>query len=162
MAFGSEGWYLVVNLVDSGNNQFSKRYQLEAADAAAAAAAVATVITNLQAVTDLPIVSYHYYELQVEQALTLPLNVQGENKALLTMRIDGKPHKSATDTIPGAKSTVFVSATGDNANIVNTEHASVASYWQMFMAGQQLFISDGEKVDQIKGGRRIHSKSNRG
>lgn len=163
MALTGGSWFLSVQLTDSsGVNSFGKRYQLQAIDAATAAASAAAVIAALQNMTDCPIVSYHYYQEFVEDALSLPSGVEGENKALLTFRIDGAPNKSASDSIPGAKEAIFVAATGSGRNVVDTTDAAVVAYTGLFAAAASAYISDGENVSEIKGGKRIHSKSNRG
>lgn len=163
MALVGGSWFLVVNLTDSGNNTFSKRYQLQAIDAATAATSAAAVISALDAITECPIVSYHYYQEFVENLLVLPANVEGENKALFTFRIDGAPNKSASDTIPGPIIGIFVSPTGAGRNVVDTSDPLVADYRDLFLAGTgSAFISDGEVVSEIKSGKRIHVKSNRG
>lgn len=163
MALTGGNWYLSVQLTDSsGVNTFGKRYQLVATDATTAAASAAAVIAALNNMTDCPIVSYHYYQEFVEDALTLPSGVEGENKALLTFRIDGAPNKSASDTIPGASEGIFVAATGSGRNVVDTTDAAVTAYRDLFVSGGSAYISDGENVSELKGGKRIHSKSNRG
>ena len=162
MALVADKWFLVVNLVDSGNNTFSKRYRLAAIDAATAATSAAAVVAALDAITECPIVSHYHYQETVENALVLPVGVQGENKALLTFRLEGAANKSASDTIPAPIIGVFVTPTGNGSNVINGAHAAIATYRDLFIAGGNAFISDGENVTELKGGKRIHSKSNRG
>lgn len=163
MALTGGSWFLSVQLTDSsGVNSFGKRYQLQATDPITAAAAATSVINALVNMTDCPIVSYHYYQEFVEDSLTLPTGVEGENKALLTFRLDGAPNKSASDTIPGAKESIFVAATGSGRNVIDTTNAAVVAYKMLFESQSAAYISDGENVNELKGGKRIHSKSNRG
>lgn len=163
MALVSAGWRLFVTLVDNGNNETTKTYDLTSADAAAAATDVATIIAALNAVTDATIRSRGAYELFVEDAFAFPgEGVQIENMALLNFTLEDHPEKTATHTIPAPNIGIFVASSGEGANTVDTGDAALITYRDLFRTGGEATISDGEVADTLVGGRRIHRKSRRG
>lgn len=163
MAFISTGWRAHFDLMDNGGNRTSKTYELTAADAATAAADVATILANLTAVTDCEIVSYHFYESFEEDTVAYPAaGVQKENQALLIFDIVDNPLKKVTHAIPAPKQSIFIGATGPNANIVDTADADVVAYRQMFQAGNECYISDGEVAFTLVSGKRRHLRNSNG
>lgn len=163
MAFVSSGWWFVVQLADNGGDVTTKTYQLNSEDAEEAATDSAAVLSALTAVTDCEVLSYFTYEKFVEDTPLLPGNgVQIENLALLVFELAGNPLKSATHTIPGPKIGIFNSSTGPGANVVNTAHTDVVAYRSLFQNAGPCYISDGEKANLLREGRRIHRKSRRG
>lgn len=163
MAFVSTGWRVTFSLMDNGGNITTKTYELTSADATEAATDTATILARLTAVTDCEIVSYHSYEQFEEDTVAYPAaGVQKENQALLTFDIVDNPLKKATHSIPAPKQAIFVGVTGPNANIVDTADADVIAYRQMFQAGGQCFISDGEVAFTLISGKRRHVKNSNG
>lgn len=163
MALTSAGFWLSVTLVDNGNNETTKRYQLNSADADAAATDSATVLAALAGVTDAVVRSYFFYENFVEGSFAFPAaGVQIENQALLDFNIVGHPEKTATLTIPAPKPAIFVDTSGAGANVVDTSDAALITYRDLFRTGGVAYISDGEVANSLVRGRRIHRHSLRG
>lgn len=164
MAFVSGGFYLSVTLMDSGANQTTKTYELQAADETEAAAAVTAILSALAGVTSAEITTYQWYEKMVENNVAYPsTGVQIEDMALLEFTIDGNPTKKATHTIPAPNPSIFTAATGPGANVLDTADSAVVAYEALFVPSTgSAFISDGELADIIVQGRRIHRKSRRG
>jgi len=163
MAFVSDGWKIVISLVDNGGDKTTKTYQTDAADAAEAATALTAVLAALGGVTDATVVSYYTAEVLANDSLVYPVSgVENQNQALLTFSIDGNPLKSATDAIPAAKPGIFQSVIGPQAKIVDVGDAAVIAYRSLFQAAGPLYISDGEKVDSLLYGKRRHLKSRNG
>jgi len=163
MAFVSGGFYSSVTLMDNGTNTTVQSYELDAADATEAAVNHAAVIVALNNVTDAEIISHFWYEKMIEDTPVIPgSGVQIENMALLSFDILGNPLKTATRTIPAPKSTVFTSGIGAGANVVDTAAANVVAFRSLFQNAGGCFISDGEKANTLKGGKRIHRASRKG
>lgn len=165
MAITSVGWELAVTLVDSsGVNTSTKQYELVAADATAAAAAAAEVMAALLGVSDAAIKGYTIAERFAETGtFTLPTNAEIENQALLIGRLDGNPFKKVSLTIPAPKIDIFVSSTGANRNVVDLLDAAVVTYRDLFQSpGNVATVSDGETLDVLESGRRVHRHSSRG
>lgn len=165
MAITSVGFELTVTLVDSsGVNTANKTYELVAADAAAAATASATIMAALAGVTDAAIKGYSIAERFAETGtFTLPADAEIENQAMLVGRVDGNPFKKWTTTIPAPKIGIFVSSTGANRNVVDLLDAAVVAYRDLFQApGNVATISDGETLDVLESGKRVHRHSSRG
>lgn len=164
MAITSVGWELAVTLVDSGLNIANKVYELVAADAAEAATSAAAILAALDPVTDAAIKGYRIAEVFAETGtFTLPTDAEIEMQALLLMRLDGNPFKKVTHTIPAPNIGIFVSSTGANRNIVDTLDAALLTYRAIWQSpGNVATISDGETVDVLESGHRIHRASNKG
>ena len=165
MAITSVGWELTVTMVDSsGVNTSAKQYDLVAIDGTAAAAAAAAVLAALAGVSDAAIKGYTIAERFAETGVfTLPVDAEIENQALLVGRLDGNPFKKVTMTIPAPKIGIFVSSTGANRNVVDLLDAEVVAYRALFQApGNVATISDGETLDVLESGRRVHRQSSRG
>lgn len=164
MAITSVGWELHVTLVDSGLNIANKSYELVAADATEAATSAAAILAALDAVTDAAIKGYRIAEVWAETGVfSLPGDCEIENQALLLMRLDGNPFKKATTTIPAPAIGIFNNPTGSGRNVVDTADAAVIAYRTLYQSpGNVATISDGETVDVLESGHRIHRQSNKG
>ena len=161
MALTSQGWRLVLNMKDSGNNLFTKRLEFIAADAAEAATRASNFLTAWGGVSGCVITSYHYYEQYEEDAFAFPSNVEGENQAELYFSIDGAPQKTATLAVPGIVGTAFVDSTGPNRNVIDTTDADIVTLEGQFTSG--IFkLSDGETMDDLLSGKRVHIKNRKG
>lgn len=166
MALVSDGFELVVTLVDSGDNKSNKRYILNAADAATAATDAGTIMTRLTAITNAVIGGYGLTEKFVEDAFVYPTDIEIENRALVIGRIDGEPSKTWTETIPAPIVGIFVAPSGPSRNEIDITNTALVTYMGTFNATQALAeVSDGEQladVSTIKSGHRAHRKSNYG
>lgn len=163
MAFVSGGFWSSISIADNGGNVTTKTYELDAADAAEATTNHAAVLAALTNVTDGRIIGHFWYEKMVQDTPTLPgAGVQIEDQALLTFEIAGNPLKSATHTIPAPKIGIFSAASGSGANVVDLANTAVIAYRSMFQGAGECFISDGEKAERLKAGKRIHRKSRSG
>lgn len=165
MALVSAGWDLAVTLVDRGLNQVTKTYELNPAtvtDDTEAAAAVAAILSALGGVTEATIKGYRISQAFYEDAFSTPVVGEVENLAVLTMRIAGDPFKKVTHTIPAPEPAIFQAASGVGWNEVDTADPLVTAYRDLFTAGGEVVISDGENISAIESGRRAHRKSYKG
>ena len=162
MALAHAFFRLNVELAETSGKTTRKAYRLVAADAAAAATASGTILTRLQAVTDLKVKSYQIEDVFTDATFSLPIvAVQKENQAIITVGIDGQPTKSGTIVIPGPKAGVFVSTIGGGVDIVDTSAAIVTDYVAIFDTDNLALLSDGEVADVTTffAGRRRHVKN---
>lgn len=159
---GTGKWLLSVKLIETSLKTTEKRYELTSADYAAAVIDAASVITKLEAVSDLEVVEYHFYEEHVEDTIVIPTAAQKENQALLSLRIAGNPLKNVTHAIPGASAGIFIAATGPDSDRVDTADTQLVAYAGMFMSGGECYISDGETADNLNGGHRRHVANSNG
>lgn len=171
MALTKQHWFLEVQLVDRGARTTTRRYHLVATDtawdASAVNTAVGTILTNLNAVTELVVKSYRMGVLFLETSLTLPTSAEAEleQHLLITGQIKGIPGKSAVIDLPGPAQICFLAASGEGADQMNRTQPEVDNWIDMFdSAGTNLIkVSDGEFIDaNIVRGRKTHSKSTRG
>lgn len=162
MALVGTGYELSVTLADRGLNQVTKTYEMTATTAADAATDAATILAALNAVTDANIKGYRLSQVFAEDAFATPNDGEVENQALLIMRLDGDPFKKATHFIPAPVDAIFVGAQGPNYNVLDNTDALVTAYVALFQSGGEAYISDGETVDVLENGHRIHRQSNKG
>lgn len=160
--------FLVMNWMDSGRNQSSQRLQLindeEDEDAELNASTAATAImAALTAATDAALVSYFQYLEHVEETLVVPTVGQIEEAAALLFDVDGHPNKSATFNIHAPKTGVFLTTSGDGQNIVNTAAGIVQNVRDIFINTPGLaYLSDGEHMNSLIKGKKVHFRSRKG
>jgi len=155
-------FYIAVTLVDNGNNQTVKTFDLQGADLAAATTNAGTVLTNLALVTDATIKGYVIGQRFTNDAFAFPsAGVHIEDLALIALSITDDPTKTATITIPAPKVGCFVATSGAGANVVEND-APITAYWEMFKDAAQVYLSDGETAEIFQYGKRIHRGSRRG
>lgn len=165
MALTQEGFWLTVEMRDSGNNKTSKSFQMTAATAADAETDAAAIIILWNAITDAEILSYGITNRFVEDTPVIPsAGVQIENVAEVVLQVEGYATKRATLSIPAPVAGMFVGVTGENSNVVDTTDSDLVAFVASFasLTGNTLLISDGEHADGIVKGRRVHRKSRRG
>ncbi len=161
MALVTAGWWARITVVDNGNNRTIKTYQLRAVTAAAAATDTAAILAALNAVTDSTVSGYSVAERFVEDSFSFPASgVQNEDKASVSVIVSDS--KSANLKIPAPIPAMFTGTEGSAANIVDTGNALLITYTDLFRAGSEAYISDGDDLVQVSGGKRISAKSNFG
>jgi len=166
MAWVQKHYSLVVKLIDNGRNVTTKTYEMTAADDITATADALVIIGYLEGVSACGTVSYSVNKQFYNDALVVPAGaaVQCEAKALLVMVDETDPTKKHIDRIPCPESHVFVTASGDGANIVDVADAPTLAYANMFSTAGEAYISDGERIedDGLLSGRRVTHSSRRG
>lgn len=163
MALATDGYWLTVSLVDNGGNVSTLRYELTSADAATAVTDAATIIAALDAVTNAVISNYSWGERFAENAFAYPAaGIENEDKASVTVLLDGAGAKKANFKIPAPVIGVFMGATGPSANEVDVLDAALVTYGGIFEAGGEAYISDGETMDSMLNGKRISAGSQKG
>jgi len=158
-------------LVDRGGKVVNRTFALTstdtAGDATAVFTAVGTILTNIQAVTELKVKSYRVAKVYAEDALTLPTSAEAEAEQQLHLStlIVGDPTKSGTYDIPGPKQALFQAASGPGADLPNFAYGALDTFIEMFnSAGSNLAtLSDGESWDSntVKG-KKTHKYSRNG
>ena len=168
MAFEDAVFGMTVTFIDSGSNTASREYMMDATTVttfAEAQVAAVAAIPVIQATSDAPIASYRVFQTYNEAALVLPATVQVENTMSLTYQLVLAGNKKANLNVPAPKITMFVAGTGPQSNIVNTNETTntvLAAFTDLFQAGGDFTMSDGEKTSRILSGKRVHRKSSRG
>lgn len=162
MALVSRGWFLTMGMVDCGGNQITKTWQLRSADAAAAAIDGAAIRAAFNAVTGSVEVAYSIGERFEENSITYPAaGVENENKASLTLLLT-TGNKKANIKIPAPVIGIFMNATGPGANTVDILDVDLNTYTDVFKDAAEAYVSDGEDLDFLLSGKRVHSKSSKG
>lgn len=163
MALVSTGYILTVTVIDNGRNRSTLRYQLRSADFATAVTDSATILAALQDVTQAEITGYQISELFREDAVILPgYGIHVEDKASVTCQLTTGGGKKANFKIPAPVSGIFQATQDQGANIVDVTDSLLVAYGNIFKSTGQAYISDGEDLDLLISGKRIHAKSNFG
>lgn len=171
MALTQQGFWLTIEMRDSGDNRTSKSFQMTAATAGDAETDATAVVALWNAITDAEILGYTVSNRFVEDAPSIPsAGVHIENVAEVLLQIEGSATKRAILAVPAPAVAVsgsnyfFTGQTGENSNIVNTAYAPLVAFVASFasLGNNTLLISDGEHADGIVKGRRVHRKSRRG
>lgn len=171
MAFDSQGWKLVVGLVDRGGKTVNRTFNMvstdTAGDATAVFADVATIIANLVAVTELKIKSYQVTQVFSEDTFSLPTSAEAEAEQQLHISalISSDPTKSGTYDIPGPKQTLFQAASGAGADQADFTDTALDTFTDMFDFGGSglAYISDGEYwLTNTAKGKKTHKHSTNG
>lgn len=164
MAFVPGRWFTIINMQDNGGGETTKRFELNAADSAEATTIQTALLAAWNNVTDLKVVSYFTYQEEVSDVEALPASgIEKENVALLDFEVRDAPNKSATLAIPGAKPGIFTASSGKGANIVDTADAAIIALRDLFISDPpSVFLSDGESMGSLVGGKRIHRRNSNG
>jgi len=162
MAIVSDGFYISWTVADNNANVTTRTFKMQGATQEDAETDAPGVITALMATTDAVLVSWHFYEEHINDALTYPAaGVENQNQALMSFLLTGGV-KKATLTIPAPKITLFAAATGPDAQRIDPADAAVIAYVGLFEADGQLYLSDGETAASFLKGKRRHIKAGNG
>ncbi len=152
-------WQYNITLVDNGGNRLVKRYNLVAADYATAASDAAAILAALQNVTNCAIAKTTLQEV-TSYTYTLPVDgVQKENQAAISASLVAKD-QSFVFYIPAPIIDIFIAQDGEGADIVDTSDALLVAYFNELSA--KTLVSDGDALDKMISGKRIHKASKRG
>jgi len=155
MAFVLQNLIFTISFADNSGAVSTRTYETQDTDIAAVTALVDDWATTFAAVTDCEIVSYALTQRWIEDTVILPASgVQNENQAIVTAKILGDPTESATITLPGPKSGVFVAPSGPLADVVDVAEPIVTNWLGLFLDGGAFYVSDGENPVAPFSGRR--------
>lgn len=166
MALTELKWQLEVGIADNSGAIVPRFYDMPFANAAdfdAFSASATALMSLLDILCAGVFASYKLSLVFVEDTLVLPASgVENENQAFFSAKIDGDPTDSATQSIPAAAASIFVSTSGPGANVVNLSNATVISWLALFDSNGPWTISDGEawQPSTAKGKRRHVKNSN--
>lgn len=151
MALVSDGFAYVITLVDNDANETIKRFELQAATYADAVTAGAAIVTALLNVSDGKISATAIEQRFVEDALVLPAVLTPASEVVsVTARKAGAGNKKANYAIPMPKEAIM------SGNSLIVTNAAVQAFNDLFIAGNQAYISDGENLadaDPLSGKR---------
>lgn len=134
-----------ITLVDSLNTQVTKRIECEAATLAQAAIDMNLLIADLEAITDLGVVSINYSEKDVSEASAAAANSNVDTGATFRLRLaDGGV---ASHKIPGFP----IAKVGGN-RAIDPEDSDVVAYFDNFKAAGAFTLSDGEVITDVLSG----------
>lgn len=134
-----------VTLIDSLNTQVTKRLECEATTLAQAAIDLGTYITDLEAVTELGVVSITYSEKDVSEASAAAANSSVDAGGTFRLRLaDGS---IAVHKIPGFP----ITKVGSDRNI-DVADVDVDAYFDNFLAAGAFTLSDGEVITSVLSG----------
>jgi hypothetical protein len=153
MAFAHSGYYGLVSMLDQGRVPTRMRVKLQGATIGAAGTALADFVAKLGAVTDAWIESYTLEDIWKTDVLFTANEPHGRAsmKALITVALT-TPGKNAAVEIPapssgdGSNASIFVAASGQGYDLVDPSLTPVSDFLNVFAAGGDAYISDGENT----------------
>lgn len=135
-----------VVLQDSLNTQVTKRFECEATTLAQAAIDMNLLITDLEAITDLGVVSITYSEKDITEASAPAANSSVDAGATFRVRLDNG--KVAAHKVPG-----FPIAKVSTDRNIDVTDADVVAYFDNFLAAGNFTLSEGNVVTAILSGK---------
>lgn len=166
MAFTGSNFGATYSFVDNGGNQVTREYQMkpEVAVFADAVTAAQGMQPLLDALTGATMPKFRVYQEFVNNTFVLPADagVQVENQASLTFLLQALGSKKANLNIPAPVIGIFTASSGPNANIIDIDNAAIQAFADQFLAAADFRLSDGEWIQRILNGRRVHKRSNKG
>jgi len=166
MAFTASNFGATYSFVDNGGNQVTREYQMKSevatyADATTAATGMQPLVDALSGAT-MP--KFRVYQEFVNNTFVLPgdAGVQVENQASLTYLLQALGSKKANLNIPAPIIGIFVGSSGPNANIIDVDDDAVIAFSDQFLAAGAFRLSDGEYIQRLLNGKRVHKRSSKG
>ncbi len=162
MAMVTRGYYLTMTMADNNGDSVVKTWHLRGATAVDAAADAVAIRAAFNAVTDSVEVAYSLGERFENDSITYPdAGVENENKASLTFLLT-TGNKKANIKIPAPVIGLFKNLTGPGAKEIDILDVDLNTYCDVFKTAGEAYVSDGEDLDFLLKGKRVHSKSQSG
>jgi hypothetical protein len=131
-----------VRLIDSLNREKSKTYEMETDVLATAQTAMALLITDLEAVTDLGVVSVSYVFKDDSEASAAAAGSNVDEGGTFRLRLNNG--KIASYKIPGFP--IAKAASGGNIDVSDVD---VAAYFANFEPAGSFTLSEGNTVSDV-------------
>jgi len=135
-----------IALEDSLNSQVSKRVELETSVLADAQTAMASLITDLEAITDLGVVSVTYTFKDLSEASAAAEASSIDAGATFRLRLDNG--KVAAYKVPG-----FPISKVSGGRSIATDDSDVVAYFANFAGAGDFTLSEGDVVTAILSGK---------
>jgi hypothetical protein len=148
---------LTVWFADVSGKQTPYTWEMQATDYTTALIDAATVLSALDAISDAEIAGFGVHGRYYEDAFTLPgSGVYNANTAALLLHPATEESTRPVVSIPAPKDAIFMGPTGSQNNIVDILNEDVLAFVALFIENAELYVSDGEVVDGIISGERVH------
>lgn len=148
---------LTIWFADTQDDQVTRTWEMQATDYATALTDAATVISRVEAVSDAEIAGFNVSGKYYEDDYTNPGNgVQNENQAVLLLLPTNESNPYPTVSIPAINDSVMKGASGPDNNIVDITNTDVLAFVGLFITDAELYLSDGETVQGLVSGERVH------
>ena len=158
MAIITDHFEITMTLADEGCNVSTLTFQCRAALYADAVLAKTALIGAIQNMTNCAIQRVSINEVWKNDAFSYPINTETANKLSMTVLLTGGTGKKANLKVPGPSDTLFGASGTAGFNILDTSNAAVAVYMNLFKSTGEFYVSDGEDLDSLVSGKRIHAK----
>lgn len=152
------GYFMTVTIIDRNEDSATLTYELRSADETAALADASTILTNLSNVSQARIIGYNVQKRFYNDTPTIPTAGELQVKARIAFKIADSRDYETLD-IPAPEEAIFLTLTGKGNKIVNTTNVALNNYLNVFKAGGQAFISDGESLETVSEGKKVSSRS---
>lgn len=160
MAIVPANWSHTVTVQDQQGDLSSMSFQSAATTHADAVLITQALVVALNQVTNAQVVRYSTCENAVEDAPAFPVGSEVQEKAVVSILLDGSL-KYATLAIPAPASSLFVnSGVGKEGNNIDSASPDLVTFVNLFQSSASpagLYLSDGEHAaatSPTQGGKR--------
>ena len=158
MAIVTDHFEITVKLVDEGTNFSTLTFQCQDTLYADAVIAKTALVAALANVSGCVIQRVSINEVWQNDAFAYPADVETANKLSMTVELEGGTGKKANIKIPGPLAALFGASGTAGFNVLDTGNAAIGVYAALFENGNEFYISDGEFLETLISGKRIHAK----
>jgi len=156
-----------ITFIDNGGNITIRTFDLIGSDFVDCSDALVAIVESFDYVSDALVIEYEISRRVTLAGFAYPASgVQIENLAAFNVRLaetasDTSPliGKNITLTVPAPKPSIFLSTSGDGANIVNLGNSDVGVFFTAIRANAKF---NGLIVFDFADGKRIHRGSRKG
>ncbi len=158
MAIVTSHFEITVKLVDEGANFSTLTFYPRDTVYADVVTAKTALVAALDAITDCTIQRVSINEVWKNDAFSYPSGVETANKLSMTVELAGGIGKKANIKVPGPIDAMFGASGTAGFNTLDTSNAAVITYTNLFKAAGDFYVSDGEDLETLISGKRIHAK----
>ncbi len=158
MAIVTDHFEITIKLVDEGANFSTLTFQCRDAAYADCVTAKTALIAALDAITNCVIQRVSINEVWKNDAFAYPAGVETANKLSMTVELAGGIGKKANIKVPGPIDAMFGASGTAGYNSLDTGNAAIITYTNLFKAAGDFYVSDGEDLETLISGKRIHAK----
>jgi len=158
MAIVADHFEVTVKLVDEGTNFSTLTFECQDTVYADVVTAKTALLAALANVTGCIVRRVSINEIWKNDAPSYPSGVETANKLSMTVGLDGGIDKKGNLKLPGPLDALFGASGTAGFNVLDTSNAAILTYTAMFESGNEFYLSDGDTLESLISGKRIHAK----
>lgn len=162
MAIVTSHFEITIKLVDEGTNFTTMGFKCRDAAYVDVVTAKTALVAALEAITDCVIQRVSINEVWKNDAFSYPSDVETATKLSMSVELAGGIGKKANMKVPGPKDVLFGASGTKGYNELDKANAAIVTYINLFKAAGDFYVSDGEDLETLIQGARVHSHQHDG